>query len=383
MAQQAAPSSATPIKATEQKQLVVLFACDCMDQVFQSLSRLDTRNKPVKWQALTSHSEEFIGALLPDEEDGLNTLVVADAKELSDLGKWYKHVSHMRKFGRLDLLLEIHQAMTLPELRALSKEVPWRHGSLHERSRPIVLDSGKQQQFVVFTSTQQHREAGLSAKTGSMAMSEEGAPLTSIETQSAPTPAKLFAVQLGNKQLHQVMQCMGKSGLDWVTYPSHALGMAHMVYRTMEDEELSDMLNHVSETPFFAAMRYDEFFSKEFQSCLMVMHCFPRGRNDELNARLWWLICYETQKHIPPQKFSLQVRARNRVKLVFSEASHCEEWQRDAMPELIVRGLKFIDDRMDQEIGEYGGLSDMDKSISSSCSEAQGEEPVIVYDVQP
>ena len=79
-------------------------------------------------------------------------------------------------------------------------------------------------------------------------MSEEGAPLTSFEMQSAPTPAKLFAVQLGNKQLHQVMRCMGKSGPDWVTYPSRTLGMARMVYHTMEDEELWDMLNHVSET---------------------------------------------------------------------------------------------------------------------------------------
>ena len=98
---------------------------------------------------------------------------------------------------------------------------------------------------------------------------------------------------------------MGTSGPDWVTYPSRALGMARMVYHTMEDEELSDMLNHVSETPFFAAMRYDEFFGKEFQSCPMVMHCFPRGRTDELNARLPWLICSETQKLIPREKFSL------------------------------------------------------------------------------
>ena len=97
--------------------------------------------------------------------------MVADAKELPELGKWYRCVSHIIKFGRLDLLLEIHQAMTLPELGALSKEVPWRHRSLHELSRPIVLESGKQQQFVVFTSTQQDRDAGLSAKIGSMAMS--------------------------------------------------------------------------------------------------------------------------------------------------------------------------------------------------------------------
>ena len=218
---------------------------------------MDTGNEPVQWQALTGRSEEFIRALLPDEEDGLNALVVADAKELFDLGKWYRHVSPMIKFGRLDLLLEMSQAMTLLELRALSKEVPWRHGSLHELTRLIVVDSGKQQQFVVFTSTQLEREAGLSAKIGSMAMSEEGPPLTSFETRSAPTPAKRFAVQLGNKQLHQVMRCIGKSGPDWVTYPSRALGMARMVYHTMEDEELSDMLNHVSETPFFAAMRYD------------------------------------------------------------------------------------------------------------------------------
>ena len=190
-------------------------------------------------------------------------------------------------------------------------------------------------------------------------------------------------MQLGNKQLHQIMRCMGKSDPDWVTYLSRALGMARMVYHTMEDHKLSDMLNHVSETPFFAAMRYDEFFGKEFQSCPMVMHCFPRGRNDELNTQLWWLICSETQKLIPREKFSLQVTARNRVKLGFSEASHFEEWQRDAMPELIVGGLKFIDDRTDEEIGEYGGLSNTDKSISSSCSEGQGEEAVIVYDVQP
>ena len=124
-------------------------------------------------------------------------------------------------------------------------------------------------------------------------MSEEGAPLTPFETRSAPELAKLFVVQLGNKQLHQVMRCMGGSGPDWVTYPSRVLGMARMVYHTMEDEEPSDMLNHVSETPFFASMRYDEFFGKEFQSCPMVMHCFPRGQNDGLNAKLWWLICSE------------------------------------------------------------------------------------------
>ena len=318
MSPQATPSSATPIKATEQKQLALQFAWDRMDQVFHSLSRMDTGNEPVQRQALTGRLEEFIRALLPKEEDGLNTLVVVDAKELSDLGKWYKHVSTMIKFGRLHLLLEINQAMTLPELRALSTEVPWRHGSLHELSRPLVVDSEKQQQFVVFTSTQQERDAGLSAKIGSMAMSEEGPPLTSFETRLAPTPAKLFAVQLGNKQLHQVMRCMGKSGPDWVTYPSRALGMAHMVYHSMEDEELSDMLNHVSETPFLAAMRYDEVFGKEFQRSPMVMHCFPRGRNDELNAKLWWLICCETQKLIPREKFSLQVTARNRVKRGFS-----------------------------------------------------------------
>ena len=48
-----------------------------------------------------------------------------------------------------------------------------------------------------------------------------------------------------------------------------------------------------------------------------------------------------------------------------------------------MRGLKFIDNRTDQEMGEYGGLSDTDKSLSPSCSEGQGEETVIVYDVQP
>ena len=190
-------------------------------------------------------------------------------------------------------------------------------------------------------------------------------------------------VQLGNKQLHHVVRCMGKSGPDWVTYPSRALGMARVVYHPMEDEEPSDMLNHDSETPFFAAMRYDEFFGKEFQSCPMVLHCYWTGRNDELNAKLWWMICSETQKLIPREKFSLQVTSRKRVKLGFSEASHYKEWQRDAMPELIVRGLKFMDDRTDQEIGEYGGLSDTDTSISSSCSEGQGAETFIVYDVQP
>ena len=125
-----APSSATPIKATEQKQLALRFAWDHMDQVFQSLSRMDTRNEPVQWQALTGRWEEFIRALLPDEEEGLNALLVADAKELSDLGKWYRHVPPMIKLGRLDLLLEINQAMTLPELRALSKELA-DHSDVH------------------------------------------------------------------------------------------------------------------------------------------------------------------------------------------------------------------------------------------------------------
>ena len=131
----------------------------------------------------------------------------------------------------------------------------------------------------------------------------------------------------------------------------------------------------------FGAMRYHEFFGKEFHSCPMVMHCFPRGWNDELHAKHWWLICSETQKLIPREKLSLHVAARKRVKLGFSEASHYEEWRRDAMPELIVRGLKCIDNRTDQEIGEYGGLSDTDKSISSSCSQGQGEETIIMYDV--
>ena len=42
MSQQAAGSSATPIKATEQKQLALRFAWDRRDVVFQSVSRLDT-----------------------------------------------------------------------------------------------------------------------------------------------------------------------------------------------------------------------------------------------------------------------------------------------------------------------------------------------------
>ena len=66
MSQQAAPSLVTPIKATEQKQLALPFAWDCVEHVFQSLSRLDTGDEPVKWQALTGRLEEFIQALLPD-----------------------------------------------------------------------------------------------------------------------------------------------------------------------------------------------------------------------------------------------------------------------------------------------------------------------------
>ena len=50
--------------------------------------------------------------------------------------------------------------------------------------------------------------------------------------------------------------------------------------------------------------------------------------------------------------------------------------------ECIVRGLKFIDDRTDQEIGKYEGLLDAEKSILSSCSKGQGEETIVVYNVQ-
>ena len=127
------------------------------------------------------------------------------------------------------------------------------------------------------------------------------------------------------------------------------------------------MMQCVSETPFFAVMRYDEYFGKEFPKCPVVMHCFPRRKNDEVSAELWWLICLGTQKMVPREKFSLQVTARNRVKLGFSDTSQYEDWQCDIMPELIVRGVKLIDDRTDQEIGEYGGLSDTDKLVESSC----------------
>ena len=73
------------------------------------------------------------------------------------------------------------------------------------------------------------------------------------------------------------------------------------------------------------------------------MHCFPRGKNDELYATLWWLICCQTQKVVLREKFSLQVTARIRVKPGFSDYTLYEDWQRDILPELIVSGVKFID----------------------------------------
>ena len=87
----------------------------------------------------------------------------------------------------------------------------------------------------------------------------------------------------------------------------------------------------------------------------MVSHCFLRGKKDEVNAKLWWLICAETKILVPRDEFSLQVTARNTVKFGFHEMSHYDDWQRDVMPKLIIRGVKFIDDRTDQEIGECGG----------------------------
>ena len=67
-----------------------------------------------------------------------------------------------------------------------------------------------------------------------MALSEDGTPLPSLNMSTGPVPDALFAVQLGNKQLHQVMRCLGKLGPDWVTYPSRTWGMARIVYHSKQ-----------------------------------------------------------------------------------------------------------------------------------------------------
>ena len=181
-----------------------------------------------------------------DEADELHALVVAEHKELTDLGKWYRKMSNVLTFGRLDVLLEMHQEMNLADLRTLNKAVAWRHGNTHELSRPMALDCGKSQRFVGIASTPQEWALGLSAKICNMAMAEAGAPLTLFTMATGPVLDALLTVQLGNKQLHQFIRCMGKSSPDWVTYPSQVLGMARMVYHSMGSEELSDMIDHVS-----------------------------------------------------------------------------------------------------------------------------------------
>ena len=171
--------------------------------------------------------------MLLEEEEALHALMVLEKKELEALGKWYKKMVLAIKFGRLDLLLEVQQSMSLADFWAPSKEVPRRHGSIHELSRPMVRDSGALQQFLVVTSTAQDRESGLGAKISCMMMSEEGSPLTSFTAASRPTLPWLFTVQLGS---------------GWVR-----LGMARMVYHCMEDDELTGQpcLRH-------AILRFDE-----------------------------------------------------------------------------------------------------------------------------
>ena len=114
---------------------------------------------------------------------GLNTLVVAQ-----------KRISGTREDG-------FHTCLRL----CLSTS--WKHMFIQELIRLAVMDSGAMHQFVHFsmvvTSSSQEREAALNAKIGCMALSAEGASLTSLNTTLDPTLGKIFVVQRGNKQLYQ------------------------------------------------------------------------------------------------------------------------------------------------------------------------------------
>ena len=331
-------------KAVVQQQLAFRFGWDTIDQVMQNKTRMSRGNDPVPWSALTEASPEQIADIL-DTDELLDVLLVADITNVERLGEWYKHVKEVISFRRPDLLIELKGTIDLQHIRSLGRELPWRPGSISELGRPINLSSRENISVLVVRSTPQERESGLSAKVTMMNMSEVGAALTALETATPPPPPEMFAVQIGNKILHQVMKCMGKSGSEWKTYPSRTPEMARVVYHKMEQEELSDMMEHVNHTPYFGVMRSTEYFGHEFSSCLIVIHSFPCGRNEELSEQIWNLLWEASCKILDRSEFCLQVVARGRVKIGFNSQFKADEWLRDVMPELIVRGLKFIDNK--------------------------------------
>ena len=109
-------------KASEQKQLALRFAWDKVDQVFQNTLHTDRGNDPIRWHLLLSCPEEQVTSMFVDEVGDHHALVIAERKELDDLGKWYHRICRSFTFGRLHLRLEVKQEKNLANLIAFSME---------------------------------------------------------------------------------------------------------------------------------------------------------------------------------------------------------------------------------------------------------------------
>ena len=71
------------------------------------------------------------------------------------------------------------------------------------------------------------------------------------------------------------------------------------------------------------------------------------------------------------------------MKLGIKEEAKVDVWLR-IMPELIVHGVKFISDCIDQEIGEAAQRGSVADRFSASMATDGGfEEAVVMYDVPP
>ena len=187
---------------------------------------------------------DYVIELLESDEP-LDLLVVVHFSDYEKLSAWYKIVQPIVSSGRLDILLELHGPIGMKEPRELGRVFPWAIGAAYELSRPLHLDSDEKLQYLVAQSTVADRSAGLSPKIAMMGLSEVGVSLTTYTVQTAPPPKELYAVEVGNKFLHQVMKCIGKSGFDWVTRLSRAHGQARVVYHSMGLRDLKEMQEHV------------------------------------------------------------------------------------------------------------------------------------------
>ena len=156
----------SPLKQSEQEQLVYRFTREFMDLMLQNESRLSSRdNQSIKWSALGDMPPQQVKSLLSVDDELIhpNLLLVSHFNELSQFSTAYSVLEKVLSPDRIDVLILMDSDRPLfpttgPQVENL---IPWRCTDISKLSRPLVTSDDASIHCYVAQSTASSRKNGL------------------------------------------------------------------------------------------------------------------------------------------------------------------------------------------------------------------------------